>query len=489
MHAGRSRFQKLGLLSLFGLLGLNAAAQTNYTVLRLLGLAPDGIQIAGRPTLGSDGLLDGVTFQGGSESEGDGAGTIFRLARDGRGYLVLRRFTISGDQPRYPNGALTEAADGRLYGVLSQGGTANRGAVFGINKDGTGYATLRSFLMGTDGAGPTGQLCQGTDGALYGVTQSGGSSQPQSTGGPIFKINRHGTGYVVLRRFLVNATDGHLPLAGVIEGSDGMLHGTTRQGGSSRTQFSPGSGTIYRISKSGTGHSILRSFTDDGATGRFPQTELLQASDAFLYGMTEQGGSANRGVVFKIGTAGTDFAVIHHFSSTGGDGRTGIGPLIEGPEGALYGTTRGGGAKDAGTVFRVNKDGAGYTILKSFSNLPGDGTGPAGGLVQNAGGWLYGTTAFATGVGGGAAFLGGAVFLLSPIPMAILEPPLAGAAPLGAVAMLGAAFVSYRLQCTTDLRSPAWTDVATNTTAVGGRVIFTNLPTVDPSRFYRVVTP
>ena len=38
-------------------------------------------------------------------------------------------------------------------------------------------------------------------------------------------------------------------------------------------------------------------------------------------------------------------------------------PVIEGSDGMLYGTTQGGGNRQGGTVFRVRKDGSGFTAI------------------------------------------------------------------------------------------------------------------------------
>src|SRR5438445_1368959 len=65
-------------------------------------------------------------------------------------------------------------------------------------------------------------------------------------------------------------------------------------------------------------------------------------------------------------------------------------PLLQGSNGVLYGTTYNGGSKDAGTVFRANKDGSGYQVLHHFDGV-GEGF-PLDGLVQGSDGALYGTT-------------------------------------------------------------------------------------------------
>ena len=65
---------------------------------------------------------------------------------------------------------------------------------------------------------------------------------------------------------------------------------------------------------------------------------------------------------------------------------------MQGNDGALYGTTSFGGASNAGTVFRLNKDGTGYSVIHSFGSTAGDGSRPAAGLVFGADDVLYGTT-------------------------------------------------------------------------------------------------
>src|SRR5215471_16426688 len=66
-------------------------------------------------------------------------------------------------------------------------------------------------------------------------------------------------------------------------------------------------------------------------------------------------------------------------------------PLVEGPDAALYGTSYAGGA-GVGTVFKLNKDGTGQTVLHQFLGSVSDGQNPASALSLATTGWFYGTT-------------------------------------------------------------------------------------------------
>src|SRR6266496_4272135 len=157
-------------------------------------------------------------------------------------YQRLKSFgfpELSGADPR---ARVIEARDGGLYGTTSAGGNTGNGTVFKLNNDGTGYAVLHSFT-GIDGDSPWADLVEGTDGVLYGTTFGGGSAGA----GTVFKLNKDGGGFVVLHNFDFGRGDGHLPVAGLVEGNDGGLYGTTEAGGTS------GGGTVFKLNKDGSG--------------------------------------------------------------------------------------------------------------------------------------------------------------------------------------------------------------------------------------------
>jgi uncharacterized repeat protein (TIGR03803 family) len=198
--------------------------------------------------------------------------------------------------------------------------------------------------------------------------------------------------FTVLHNFTGTPADGAYPGGVLLSGS--TLIGVTTAGGF----YSYGS--VYAYSTNG-GQVILHSFTNmpDGAQ----PNELLLSSNT-LYGTTVAGGTNSLGVVFKVATNGTGYAILHLFTNTP-DGATPYGGLVTDGN-LLYGTTKyGGGSINGGIVFRMDTNGAGYTILHTFTNTP-DGYYPYAGLVLNAG-TLYGTTVY------GGIYSHGTVFKLA----------------------------------------------------------------------------
>src|SRR5205814_4563718 len=197
--------------------------------------------------------------------------------------------------------------------------------------------------------------------------------------GTIYKINTDGTGYTVLKHF--SGSDGATPFFAGLTLSGSVLYGATYYGGSANY------GTVFRLNTDGTGYTVLKSFTGGANDGRYPNTALT-LSGGMLYGTTEQGGgSSDAGTVFKLNTNGTGYTVLWKFTNAP-DGAYPDGVLTL-SSGVLYGSTYRGGNWGYGTVFQINTDGTGYAVLKSFTD--GDGANPDGPLPFSAA-VLYGTT-------------------------------------------------------------------------------------------------
>jgi uncharacterized repeat protein (TIGR03803 family) len=103
--------------------------------------------------------------------------------------------------------------------------------------------TLANF-DGSDGNAPRSNLVQATDGNFYGTTIFGGSGGCDSGAncGTVFKITPSGT-LTTLYQF--SGTDGALPNAGLVQGSDGNFYGTTVEGGAHDGNGCPPTGGLW----------------------------------------------------------------------------------------------------------------------------------------------------------------------------------------------------------------------------------------------------
>ena len=335
---------------------------------------------------GSDGLLYGATYYGGT----NGVGNVFKLNKDGTGYRALHQFQSIGGDGRIPC-ALALGRDGVLYGATHYGGSSNLGTVFKINRDGSGHSILRSFGSDTtDGQNPAASLIHASDGALYGTTSSGGSSNY----GTVFKLNTDGSGYAILRSFTGSGGDGCRPQSALVEGGDGLLYGVTYSGGTNWE------GTLFKLNKDGSGYGLVYTFSSsqDGAN----PLGITEGPGAILYG------AANSGIVFKLDRSGGGFVVLHHFPYGVLDDGSIPAPPTLGSDGALYGTTFRGGETDDGILYKVQTDGSGFTVLRSFNASGYDGSRPIAVPLQGADGALYGTTC------SGGRYDVGTVFKMAP---------------------------------------------------------------------------
>ncbi|MEY2427500.1 MAG: hypothetical protein QOJ40_385 [Verrucomicrobiota bacterium] len=278
------------------------------------------------------------------------------------------------------------------------------------------FTTLHSFtaLSGatnSDGVYPFAG-CVLTGNTLFGMARDGGSS----SNGTVFAVNTSGAGFTTLHSFTADSGspyyingDGWEPYAGLILLGN-TLYGTASGGGGA------GNGTVFKINTDGAGFTILHSFTADSGDPSYANSDGwgpfagLILSGNTLYGTASGGGGAGNGTVFGVNTDSTGFTILHSFTADSGypsyansDGwEPDAGLILSGN--TLYGTASGGGSAGNGTVFAVNTDGTGFTTLHSFT---ADSGSPA---YINADGWepeagliLSGNTLYGTASGGGAA--------------------------------------------------------------------------------------
>ncbi len=280
-------------------------------------------------------------------------------------------------------------------------------------------------------------------GNLYGTTVAGPGCNPKACApmpGMIFELSSanvesvlHGfTGAPSSCGTTGNpACDGANPYSGVIRDKSNNAFGTTNSGGASNM------GAVYKLA-AGT-ETVLHSFTGAPSDGAFPYAGVVEDSSGNLYGTTSAGGASNSGAVFKVDAAGTETLI---YSFTGGtDGGLPYGGLVRNAAGNLFGTTATGGVttgncfpSGCGVVFVVTPAGKQH-VLYRFTGSP-DGASPYSGLVADSTGNLYGTT---YNGGTGACTNGcGVVFELDKaggetVLYSFKGPPTDGAFPLGGV--------------------------------------------------------
>ena len=130
---------------------------------------------------------------------------------------------------------------------------------------------------------------------------------------------------------------------------------------------------------------------DAGTNGSQPDSAVIYGSDGNLYVTASEGGAndvnlGGDGTVSKMDTNGNVLWTVSLSQASGANPAAG---LVQGAGGVLYGTTVNGGG-GFGTVFKITSGGS-LTPLYSFTNGV-DGANPEASLELGSDGYLYGTT-------------------------------------------------------------------------------------------------
>jgi len=400
-------------------------------------------------------------------------------------FTTLHSFT-GGSDGANPYAGLILSGN-TLYGTAVQGTSFGYGTVFKVNTDGTGFKVLETFNGVNNEAYPETSLL------LSGSTLYGASGGPGTTVGTLFAVNTNGTGFMTLRIFTAltgahytNSDGGEVWGPLILSGN--TLYGTAQFGSSG------GMGMVFAVNTNGTGLTTLHSFAalsvpfdpfgsfnppytnSDGAAS----TSGLILSGNTLYGTTYEGGSgrgsSGKGTVFAVNTNGTGFTVLHSFTGSS-DGANPYGGLILSGN-TLYGMANVGGSRGMGTVFAVNTDGTGFTNLHNF-NGSRDGANPYGGLI------LSGNTLYGTAYGGGSSG-NGTVFSLSFPPQLTIIPSETNLILTWPTNYAGFDYTGYTLESTTNLVSPVWATNSPAPVVVNGQNVVTNTIS-GTQQFYRLI--
>jgi uncharacterized repeat protein (TIGR03803 family) len=311
---------------------------------------------------------------------------------------------------------------GNLYGTCN--GITGGGVVYELTPNATvPWTRTLVYDNGLNLGNPNNSLIFDSKGNLYGTDNSGGDYgrgsvfelSPPAVAGAVWTYTR-------LYSFLNTGTDGQYPSGGVIFDGKGNLYGTTNTGGTN------GTGTVFELLAPAVAggvwtEQILYNFgVSGGGDGANPKNEaLVFDTHGNLYGETYGGGTnpGSKGIAFELmpqPEGSWTEVLMHTFAEPGSaDGQHPAGSLIIDKNGNVYGVTSSGTGFSTGSygvVYELSPAAGGTwteTILHNFTGQPLDGSTPMAGLVMDSNGNLFGTTD-----SGGANGFDGAIYELSP---------------------------------------------------------------------------
>jgi uncharacterized repeat protein (TIGR03803 family) len=297
----------------------------------------DGQNADGTPFVWSiDGNLYGTTQYGGAS----GCGTMYKYVPSSGSYQQMYAAECAPDAA-FPFAGLLDTGLGYLAGTTYNGGENDDGMLVWTNGGIVGESCISSF-SGSNGSHPYGGIIAATNN-LYTVTTAGGSANL----GTILEFPDQSCSAIVIHNFSGGSSDGATPYGSLLFHKN-FLYGTTSKGGG------PGLGTVFRVKLDGSNYTVLHSFQGifNNSDGSFPRSGLtLNKVDGMLYGTTINGGnSSDLGTIFKIDPRTGTETVVYAFS--GSDGAHPYGNLYI-KKGTIYGTTVAGGASNLGVVFKL----------------------------------------------------------------------------------------------------------------------------------------
>jgi uncharacterized repeat protein (TIGR03803 family) len=202
-----------------------------------------------------------------------------------------------------------------IYGLTTYGGTGD-GVLYNFDIASGAYNVLYNF---STGSAPRGSLIRASNGLLYGMTYGGGTNNI----GTIFSFDPLTNLHTILHSF--TAMDGSQPEGTLMQAADGKLYGVTGVGGNNTE------GVIFSFDIASGTYTKLYDLTT--ATGSNPSASLYQSANGLLYGTTRNGGSSNNGVLFSFDISSNTYTAFLHFSGANGANPDGGFVMVEFPTG------------------------------------------------------------------------------------------------------------------------------------------------------------
>jgi uncharacterized repeat protein (TIGR03803 family) len=304
----------------------------------------------------SNGLLYGFTAYG-----GNGFGNIFQFNIQTNRETDLYDMPATQDSGSYIYyGALCHATNDTFYGLSTAGGYYyGSGVLFSFNYH-TNYESVKVQLRGaTTGYNPTSMPIQVGDSLLYCT-----ATQVNGEYGSIFTYNIYTGVTNLLYKFTGGTTDGFYPQGSLFLATNGILYGMTLFGGTDNE------GVLYSYNPTTHTEAVLVNFT--GPNGALPYRGVIEANNGYLYGLTHDGGTYDKGTLFMFDMSSNTLSTLYSFKGAPMDGRAPACNLIQAGDGRLYGNTDSGGTKDEGTIFRYDLNTTTETVLVNCDTVLGE---------------------------------------------------------------------------------------------------------------------
>ncbi|MFL5730048.1 MAG: choice-of-anchor tandem repeat GloVer-containing protein [Cytophagaceae bacterium] len=353
----------------------------------------DMVHSGGTLAEGASGTLHGLVMNGGV----NGSGYIYEY--DISQNTLVDKLDLSSATGENPFGSFFKASNGKLYAITLLGG--NQGKILEYDAAGN-TCVVRYSMSAADGLGCYGTFYEASNGKLYAQTNLGGAVNM----GVIFEFNLTGFVYTKLLDLgtSLNGTElrGSLALAG-----NGKLYGVCRNSGLYN------GGVLFELDPVTKIYTKKLDF-DGLNNGRYPSHAMMRSHNGKLYGMTEQGGASDRGIIFEFDPFSGAFTKKYDFPSSGLLGVNPSGTMVESSNGKFYGMTTGGGANGSGTIFEFDNS-AGICTKKFDFEYTTSGHVPMGNLVEASNGKMYGVTSY------GGTHTDGVLFEYDPLTNAFTK--------------------------------------------------------------------
>lgn len=305
----------------------------------------------------NNGMLYGTASLGGSNE----SGVLFELNPSNGEYSKKIDFGGGTGLGVHPTGDLVIASNGLIYGLTNKW----NGTIFEYDPTINTIKTIHYFDNLTSG----GLLYDNNK--LFGFVFDYGEND-----GYIYEFNLED--YTFKHKAAFDGSNGSNPIGSLLKSYNGLIYGTAATGGTY------GYGTFYSYDGDGT-ITPIHHFSSDLNTvpndGAYPIGNLLEASNGKIYGVTRAGGYLYKGNIFEYDITSNAIKTKYIFEGYNGDEPW--NGLIEGTDGDLFGMTQDGGTNNNGIIYEYNLNNSTFTKHHDFDeNDNPNGSSPRGYLTK-----------------------------------------------------------------------------------------------------------